>query len=224
MKNDSLSTSASDQATHPPMQQLGTLQQFQAHIAQRIAQAQASPNDSNTLLSIDIQRYRLLIRLTDITELIAMPNLTQLPLSQSWVLGLAVVRAEILMVIDLAHFLDLAVSRNLIQLPGFSSENSNSPPLKHSDTKLVVLNKSVHQQLAFKADKVIGTISPEKNNLTAVDSKRGESESNLLNHYVKQLWRNERGDIHIELSLTDLFKSNDFTNIVKTSIHSKNSI
>jgi chemotaxis signal transduction protein len=215
MSSDFQSIDANARSTNVLNKGSGSLQQFQTRIAQRIAQAQADPNEFNSLLSIGIQQYHLLMPLTDISELIAMPSLVPVPLSKQWVLGFTVVRAEILTVFNLAHFVDLAVQR------GFIPKTNHSFDLTHSKTqakpsvgKLVVLNKATDQQLAFKVDSVAGTISPEKNGLVIFNNDLPKQAS-VPNHYIKNLWRDAQDDIHIELSLIDLFKSRDFTDIVQ---------
>jgi hypothetical protein len=92
---------------------------------------------------------------------------------------------------------------------------AQDPMTKLGDAKLVVLNKARRHQLAFKADKVLGTIIPEKNGLIALGDTPNESQ-HANNNPIKRLWRDARGDAYIELSLADLFKSNDFTNILNT--------
>jgi chemotaxis signal transduction protein len=91
---------------------LGSLQQFQSRIAQRIAQAQAQDIRPDAMLSLSIQGKRLLVPLTHINELLSKPELTHVPLAKQWVLGLAVVRAEVLTVFDLDYCLSAALKQS----------------------------------------------------------------------------------------------------------------
>ncbi len=192
---------------------LGSLQAFQARIAQRIAQAQSQTQPLGSLLSIRVQDYRLLVPLTQINELLAMPQLTHFPLAKRWVLGLTVVRSEVLTVFDLAYCLNavLKSSKAADLIAEFGSASAGTAA-RQADTKLVVLSKHVGNQLAFVADQLSGTVVPSQDGLSLV-SPSDEMHALFADKrdYVKALWRHTSGVLHIELSLTDLLKSPDFS-------------
>ncbi len=190
---------------------LGSLQDFQTRIAARIAQAQAQTQDSEALLSFQVQGYRLLLPLLEVNELLNMPVLTPLPLARRWVLGLAVVRSEIYTVFDLAHCLGALLETSHTS---HDIQTVLSDPAKLSDPKLVLLSKAVDAQLAFVVDKVLGTLIAARDGLTAVeDNAAFTARFGQDNAYIKALWKNAAGEVHIELSVRELLKSQDFANI-----------
>jgi chemotaxis signal transduction protein len=201
-------------ATDALSKRLGSLQQFQSRIADRIAQAQSEGNELESLLSIQVQGYRLLLPLAEVSELLPMHEITALPLAKRWVRGLAVVRSEVLTVLDLAVCLRALLENSKIHQGILSNAKTETRP---SDIKLVVLDKAAANQLAFVADKIVGTIARGHQGLVAVklDGEAAEFSKRFTakDAYLKGVWRNEYGDMHLEMSLTAFLKSPDFTRI-----------
>jgi chemotaxis signal transduction protein len=201
---------SSDKPNLPPIgsassalsKRLGSLQQFQSRVAARIAQAQSGEQAIESLLSLQVQGYRILLSLSDVNELLETPELTHLPLAKRWVLGLTVVRSEVLTVFDLGYCLS-----NLLETSDIEPDSglNATDDARLSDTKLVVLGKTVANQLAFIADKIVGTVVPTQDGLTISELQSWQSVP-----YIKTLWRNEQGLQYIQLSLSDLLKSPDF--------------
>jgi CheW-like domain len=214
-------------------QRLGSLQAFQARIADRIAQAHTV--QSQALLSINVQGINILVTMTDINELLPMQDIMPLPLAKQWVKGLTVVRAEVLTVFDLAYCLntmmDAVVSVNGIDsadsadsadsvgsedamnstaVTKVSTQLTQQAPISEStrlsNRKLVVLAKAAGQQLAFLADHVLGTVSTEQAGWVQQDSPAPLS-------YIKRRWQDPAGKQYIELSLPALFASQNFINL-----------
>lgn len=79
------------------------LREFQAELAERLRRAQTAPLVSNRL-GIQIGHRRLLVDLADAGEILAVPEITPVPLTRSWYRGLANVRGNLLSVIDLSLF------------------------------------------------------------------------------------------------------------------------
>jgi chemotaxis signal transduction protein len=181
---------------------LGSLQQFQSRVAARIAQAQSGEQALESLLSLQVQGYRLLLSLSDVNELLEAAELTHLPLAKRWVLGLTVVRSEVLTVFDLGYCLS-----NLLLTCEIEADSHLNvvDKARLSDTKLVVLAKTVANQLAFIADKIVGTVVPTQDGLTISELPSPQSAP-----YIKTLWRNEQGLQYIQLSFSELLKSSDF--------------
>jgi chemotaxis signal transduction protein len=181
---------------------LGSLQQFQTRIAARIAQAQSQTQQIESLLSIQVQGYRLLVPLAEINELLAMPEISRLPLSKAWVLGLTVVRSEVVTVFDLAHCLNQILPKPLHQKNVFDLQ-------KHAELKMVLLSKHASNQVAFIANKIAGTVAPEQ---TGFSLAPGNDELMFEHKYIKQVWQDSQAERHIELSLSALIKSIQFQN------------
>jgi twitching motility protein PilI len=79
-----------------------SLREFQESLAQRIAAA--SGNDRRTLLGVEAGDYKWLIDLTDTGEVLPVPALAPVPLTQNWFRGIANVRGVLYGVVDFGAF------------------------------------------------------------------------------------------------------------------------
>jgi twitching motility protein PilI len=80
------------------------LRLFQQELATRLASKTAAQVESSRL-GLSCAGERWLIRLVDTAEVVAVPPLAAVPLTQPWFLGLANVRGNLYSVVDLAGFL-----------------------------------------------------------------------------------------------------------------------
>ena len=80
------------------------LQSFQQELANRLASKTAAQVESSRL-GLACGGERFLIRLGDAAEVVAVPPIAGVPLTQSWFLGLANVRGNLYSVVDLAGFI-----------------------------------------------------------------------------------------------------------------------
>jgi chemotaxis signal transduction protein len=207
--NSPLDLPSAKSTTNVLSKRLGSLQAFQSRIAARIAQAESSTQQNAVLLSLQVGAYRLAMPLLEVNELLDPPERTRLPLAKRWVLGLSVVRSEVLTVFDLAFCLSEVLDDSLID-GGFKSQQTM--PFKNADGKLVLVSKLVARQVAFVADKVLGTVDPEQAGWSRVPLNGSSTQLSPATG-VKALWRSEAGEMHIELSLQEWFQSADFANI-----------
>jgi len=79
------------------------MRDFQTGLAERLRRAQSAPLASNRL-GLQIGQCRLLIDLADAGEILAVPAVTPVPLTQPWYRGLANVRGNLLGIVDLSLF------------------------------------------------------------------------------------------------------------------------
>jgi twitching motility protein PilI len=82
------------------------LRQFQTGLADKLRRAQGAPLTVNRL-GIQVGTHRLLIDLADAGEILAIPDVTPVPLTKNWYRGLANVRGNLIGVVDLALFAGL---------------------------------------------------------------------------------------------------------------------
>ena len=80
------------------------LRVFQQELAARLASTTAAQVESSRL-GLACGGERWLIRLADAAEVVAMPPLAEVPLTQPWFLGLANIRGNLYTVVDFAEFL-----------------------------------------------------------------------------------------------------------------------
>ena len=80
------------------------LQSFQQELANRLASKTAAQVESSRLgLACGTERW--LIRLADAAEVVAVPPIAAVPLTQPWFLGLANIRGNLYSVVDFAGFI-----------------------------------------------------------------------------------------------------------------------
>lgn len=79
------------------------LREFQSALSERLRRAQSAPLASNRL-GLSIGQRRVLVDLADAGEILAVPDITPVPLTKSWYRGLANVRGNLLGIIDLSLF------------------------------------------------------------------------------------------------------------------------
>ncbi len=79
------------------------LREFQSALSERLRRAQNAPLASNRL-GLQIGTRRVLVDLADAGEILAVPDVTPVPLTKAWYRGLANVRGNLLGIVDLSLF------------------------------------------------------------------------------------------------------------------------
>ena len=83
------------------------LRQYQVQLLERMQAARANTGAAVNQLGVQIGAERYLLDLTQAGEIVPLAALTAVPLTQSWYLGLANIRGNLVGVIDLARYLGL---------------------------------------------------------------------------------------------------------------------
>ena len=81
------------------------LRQYQVQLLERMQAARANSGAAINQLGVQIGADRYLLDLTEAGEIVPVPPLTAVPLTQAWYLGLANIRGNLVGVIDLARYL-----------------------------------------------------------------------------------------------------------------------
>lgn len=86
------------------------LREFQAELAERLRRASVTPS-AHSRLAVRIMRDRgesnFLVDLPEAGEILSVPDITPVPLTRPWYLGLANVRGSLVSVVDIARFAGL---------------------------------------------------------------------------------------------------------------------
>jgi twitching motility protein PilI len=82
------------------------LRQYQEQLLERMQAARTSNGARAHQLGVDIGGARYLLDLVHAGEIVPVPALAAVPLTQPWYLGLANIRGTLVGVVDLARFLD----------------------------------------------------------------------------------------------------------------------
>lgn len=86
------------------------LRQYQEQLLERMQAARTSSGARAHQLGVEIGGVRYLLDLVEAGEIVPLPPLAAVPLTQPWYLGLANVRGNLLGVVDLARYLDPEVA------------------------------------------------------------------------------------------------------------------
>jgi twitching motility protein PilI len=82
------------------------LRQYQEQLLERMQAAKTSKGAAAHQLGVEIGSVRYLLDLLEAGEIVPVPALAAVPLTQPWYLGLANVRGNLVGVVDLARYLD----------------------------------------------------------------------------------------------------------------------
>jgi twitching motility protein PilI len=80
-----------------------SLRDFQQSVLDRL-KAQTSVSEQASILGVQVGSENWLVNMEDISEVMPLPKLTQVPLTKSWYCGISNVRGTIYSVIDLSSF------------------------------------------------------------------------------------------------------------------------
>jgi twitching motility protein PilI len=100
--------SASDAGGQKGAARRARLRQYQEQLLERMQAARTSSGARAHQLGVEIGGVRYLLDLVEAGEIVPLPALAAVPLTQPWYLGLANVRGNLLGVVDLARYLDAA--------------------------------------------------------------------------------------------------------------------
>ena len=150
--------------------------------------------NSASRLGVVIGGQKVLLQLTDISEVLPVPQLQSVPLTKAWYLGVANVRGNLYSVTDLAQFL-------------------NWPALKKNiSNRIVLLNSVKTTQAAIVIDAVVG--------LRSIDAMQIASEQtyamNALWHesdtrcFSSQLYLDQEKTVWLTLDVDALVQNQQF--------------
>ena len=87
------------------------LRQYQEQLLERMQAARTSSGARAHQLGVEIGGVRYLLDLVEAGEIVPLPPLAAVPLTQPWYLGLANVRGNLLGVVDLSRYFDAAAGQ-----------------------------------------------------------------------------------------------------------------
>jgi twitching motility protein PilI len=90
--------------THDPAGRRARLRQYQEELLERMQAARTGSGQRTHQLGVEIGGERFLLDLLEAGEIVPVPPLTSVPLTQPWYLGLANIRGSLVGVVDLARF------------------------------------------------------------------------------------------------------------------------
>lgn len=168
------------------MAKSSNLREFQEAILLRLKEAAAQGDtESTSRLGVMVGTKRVLINLNDVSEVLPVPPLQTVPLTQSWFLGVANVRGNLYNITDLAQFIGL------------------SPTPKSANNRIVLLNSEATTQAALFVGSLIGL-----RNIDAMQVKQVADDSNIL--FSKQALEDGDKNEWFELDIKTLVEDDEF--------------
>jgi twitching motility protein PilI len=120
------------------------LRQYQEELLERMQAARTSSGARTHQLGVEIGGERYLLDLLEAGEIVPVPALTGVPLTQDWYLGLANIRGSLVGVVDLARFF------------GKNDDAASAPAAAGSAARLVTFAPSLGLPCGFLAARVHG--------------------------------------------------------------------
>ena len=171
------------------MAKTSNLREFQEAILQKLKEATSQgAAESTSRLGVMVGEYRLLINLTAVTEVLPVPTLRSVPLTQSWFLGVANVRGNLYNITDLLQF---------IGKPAL-------PKTIHS--RILLLSSLNTTQTALVVTSLVGLRNIESMKV----KQKADIERGLLDLLIKQVYEDENQQTWEELNIEALVQHQDF--------------
>jgi twitching motility protein PilI len=163
------------------------LQAYQQDILARLKDLSGSKATSSSRLGVKVGGYYGLVSLMDISEVLPVPDVIQVPLTHSWFMGMANVRGNLYALTDLAHFLGNEVR-----------------PLTH-DSRILLAHARFGVNAGLLVDQLIGLRSVEE---MQIQKQTQDKQAWQLEHY-----KDANGQDWIELDLAALLGQKEFLQI-----------
>ena len=173
------------------------LREFQTALSERLRRAQNTPLASNRL-GLQIGTKRVLVDLADAGEILAVPDVTPVPLTKAWYRGLANVRGNLLGIVDLSLF-----------------AGGSATPLD-KDSRVLAFSSELHFSSGILVSRMLGlrsaadlTPAPASESETAVIA----SGADLFAPWVRARLVDAQGTLWDELDLAALTADERFLQI-----------
>lgn len=171
------------------------LRDFQSQLMERMQAAKAGAHVRANQLGVQIGKYRYLIDLREAGEIVSSGNLTKVPLTKPWYLGLSNVRGSLTSVIDYSLF------------------EGHEATFLDSSCRVLAFSNSLSFNSGLLVSKVLGLRNADEMDL--IDEQA--TDENTMNHHKKP-WVLNRfldadGQIWSQISLSLLVQDQEFLHI-----------
>lgn len=168
------------------MAKTSNLREFQEAILLRLKGATEQGDAASTSrLGVTVGEKKILINLNDVSEVLPVPPLQAVPLTQPWFLGVANIRGNLYSITDLAQFIGLP------------------PTAKSANNRIVLLNSDVTTQAALVVGSLIGL-----RNMNAMQVKKVADRDSIL--FSKQTLEDVDENEWFELDVKALVENAEF--------------
>lgn len=162
------------------------LRQYQEDILARLgALSESTSNTAASRLGVSVGQTRVLVDLAEISEVLALPEIHQVPLTRPWFLGMANVRGNLYGINDLG------------QLTG------QPATIKTSNSRVLLINQDLATQAGLVVDRLIGLRSIDQ--LKEKKSKKAQAFC-----YKTKTYEDSEGNAWLELDCHALVSAKEF--------------
>ena len=154
------------------MAKTSNLRDFQEAILLRLKEASSKEGAvSTSRLGVNVGSKKVLINLNEVTEVLPVPPMQSVPLTQPWFLGVANVRGNLYNITDLAQFMGLP------------------PTPKSANNRIILINSDTTTQAAIVIDSLVGLRSTETmKKKTSIKNKQAFFSKNSFVDIDKNEW------------------------------------
>ena len=170
------------------------LRDFQAQLMERMQAAKAGSHVRANQLGVLIGRTRYLIDLREAGEIVTSGNMTQVPLTKPWYLGLTNVRGSLTSVVD------------------YSSFEGGDPTFLDSSCRILAFSNSLSFNSGLLISKVLGLRNADEMQLVD-DSEELAALGKTAKPWVLNKFVDADGQIWSQLSLSLLVQDHEFLQI-----------
>lgn len=173
------------------MAKTSTLREFQESILLKLKEAAEHGGKASTSrLGVTVGEKKLLINLSDVREVLPMPPVQAVPLTQPWFLGVTNVRGNLYNVTDVAHFIGL------------------SPTKRSANNRIILLSSETTTQAALMIDSLVGLRSVEAMQLKTINDGNHVNKDHVF--LSKQEYIDVDGNEWFELDISALVQDKVF--------------
>ncbi len=162
------------------------LRKYQEDILAKLdAISGSASNSANSRLGISVGGHHVLVDLADISEVLALPEMFAVPLTQPWFLGMANVRGNLYGISDLS------------QLVGGNAAT------KTSNSRVLLVSQELTSQVGLMVDRLIGLRSVDQLQASKSDKQQAEC-------FKQQTYEDGQGNHWLELNCRALIDAKGF--------------
>jgi len=164
-----------------------SLRQFQEGVVARLKEVQSGVvTQSASKMGVQVGREKWLVNLPDVSEVVPLPQLLPVPLTQRWFAGVANVRGVLFSAVDFSHFL------------------GGEPTQANIDSRLLLANSKYHVNAGIIVHHMLGLKNPDQ---------LQPGEANNLPPWIAAEFIDSDGNIWKELNMAGLINHPDFLNV-----------
>lgn len=164
-----------------------SLRQFQEGLVARLKEVQSGTvAQSASKMGVQVGHEKWLVNLPDVSEVVPLPQLLVVPLTQPWFSGVANVRGVLYSAVDFSRFL------------------GGEPTQANIDSRLLLANSKYHLNAGIIVHHMLGLKNPDQLQLSAAED---------LPSWVAAEYVDGNGERWKELNMPGLINHPDFLNV-----------